>query len=158
MLGFELRASHLLGKCTTTWLMPPACFCLVLFCFVFCFSYFSDRVLCFCLWSDLRPWSSYLHFLLSWRDRHSPLCLALWLRWGSVTFYLGWPQTKVLLISASGVAVHSHTRPMYMNGPIIIIHSKKKMKTSQMSIIWWMNKQNVIRLREQYSIIKWMKY
>jgi hypothetical protein len=36
LLGFKLRALHLLGKCYTTWPMPPP---------LFCFSYFSDRAL-----------------------------------------------------------------------------------------------------------------
>jgi hypothetical protein len=34
--GFELRASHLLGRCSTTWAFPPA---------LFCVGYFWDRIL-----------------------------------------------------------------------------------------------------------------
>jgi hypothetical protein len=41
VLGFELRALNLVGKCSTAWVMP-----LVLA----YFSYFSDRILC--LWSS----------------------------------------------------------------------------------------------------------
>jgi hypothetical protein len=37
VLGFELRALHLLGRCSTSVTSPTP----------FCFSYFSDRVLCF---------------------------------------------------------------------------------------------------------------
>jgi hypothetical protein len=40
ILGIELKASHLLGRCSTTSVTPPA---------LFCFIYYSDRVSCFCL-------------------------------------------------------------------------------------------------------------
>jgi hypothetical protein len=41
VLGFELRALNLVGKCSTAWVMPPV---------LAYFSYFSDRILC--LWSS----------------------------------------------------------------------------------------------------------
>jgi hypothetical protein len=40
VLGFELRALQLLGSCSATRVTPPV---------LFCFSYFSDKVLHFCL-------------------------------------------------------------------------------------------------------------
>jgi hypothetical protein len=40
VLEFELRASFLLGGHCTTSAIPPA---------LLCFSYFTDRILCFCL-------------------------------------------------------------------------------------------------------------
>jgi hypothetical protein len=43
---FDLRASYLLGRCSTTWAMLPS---------PFCFSYFSERVLHFlplCSWMN----------------------------------------------------------------------------------------------------------
>jgi hypothetical protein len=40
VLEFELKAWHLLGRCSTTWAMPPV---------LFCFSYFAERFSHFCL-------------------------------------------------------------------------------------------------------------
>jgi hypothetical protein len=39
LFWFELRALYLLGKCSTSWAMPPA---------PFCFSYFPDSISRFC--------------------------------------------------------------------------------------------------------------
>jgi hypothetical protein len=46
--GFEVRALHLLGSCSTTWVIPPD---------LYAFGYFSDRFLCFLTWltSDCDP-------------------------------------------------------------------------------------------------------
>jgi hypothetical protein len=85
----------LLGKCSTTWTMP-----LVLF----CFSYFSGKVLQFLPEASLRPLSSYLCLLHSWDHR---LVLHAWLiNWDVVswTFCLSWPQTIILQIFISCVA------------------------------------------------------
>jgi hypothetical protein len=58
-----------------------------------------NRVLHFCLsWPG--PWSSYLHFLSSWDDRHEPPYPAIGWDEISLTFCLGWPQIVILLISA----------------------------------------------------------
>jgi hypothetical protein len=62
VLGFEFRALHLLGRSSTTWVTPPALFCL---------SYFSDRESCFC-WDGLEPPSSYLCLLCSCNYRREP--------------------------------------------------------------------------------------
>jgi hypothetical protein len=53
ILGVELMALHLPGRCSTTWAMPPA---------LFAFSYFGDRV-----WS---VWTMIL--LFCWGDRCMP--------------------------------------------------------------------------------------
>jgi hypothetical protein len=52
VLGFELMASYLLGRCSITWFKPP---------FLFCFSYFLDRLSHFCwgLASDHNPPPTY---------------------------------------------------------------------------------------------------
>jgi hypothetical protein len=39
VLGLEFRDSHLLGRCSAIWAMPSA---------LFCFRYFSERVLSIC--------------------------------------------------------------------------------------------------------------
>jgi hypothetical protein len=75
ILGFEFRASYLLGRCSATWAMPLA---------LFCCNYFSDSLL-FMHGADLRLCSSYLCLLCSRDRRHMPSCLAYWLRW---RFYL----------------------------------------------------------------------
>jgi hypothetical protein len=67
VLGFELRVSHLLGRYCTTWVMLPA---------LFCFSYFSDRVLHFCPWPSLRPRFYYLCVRYSWDYKCELLYLA----------------------------------------------------------------------------------
>jgi hypothetical protein len=57
--GFELRASCLLGRCSTTWVMPPT-----LFSYFFKMEYYA-----FCqghLGAALRMWSSYVCLLNSW--------------------------------------------------------------------------------------------
>jgi hypothetical protein len=93
-LGFELRASHLLCRCSTTWDMPPA---------QFCFRYFWDKV-------------SHFFLGLTWVVILLPLppsqlglqaCTTtsnLLVEMGvSLTFCLGWPWTMIFLISSSQV-------------------------------------------------------
>jgi hypothetical protein len=63
VLEFELRASHLLGKCSTTSTMPPALSSL---------DYFTYRVSCFLHRAGFRAWFSYLCFLDSLDHRHTP--------------------------------------------------------------------------------------
>jgi hypothetical protein len=68
VLGFEVRASHLLGRYSTTWATRSP------FSFLFvCFSYFSNWVPYFCLGLALGPWSSYLCLLCSWDYSDEPL-------------------------------------------------------------------------------------
>jgi hypothetical protein len=64
-LEFELRASCMLSRCSITFCIPQH----------FCFSYFSDRVSCFCLElaSNYDPPDPCL--LRSWDYRSEPLCL-----------------------------------------------------------------------------------
>jgi hypothetical protein len=68
VLGFGLRALHLLGRCFTPCAMPPALF-----------------------WSrnQCGLWSSYLCLLHSWDYRFIPLCLVRWLRWVSLPLFPG---------------------------------------------------------------------
>jgi hypothetical protein len=69
VLGFEIGALCLLGRCSTAWVTP-----LTLFVFI---SYLPNRVWLLCL--D-RP---YLWLLCSWDDRCTPLHPPFyWLRWG----------------------------------------------------------------------------
>jgi hypothetical protein len=93
VLGFELSASCLLGRCSTAWAIPSALFALV------CLetgSYFLPR----------QAWTLILLFYTShcsWDDRHTPPS-CYWLRWDLRNFSLCWPWTEILLISASLVA------------------------------------------------------
>jgi hypothetical protein len=90
ILGFGLRASCLLGRCSTIWVTA-----LVMFWIESCV---------FAL-ADFGPGSSCLHLLCSYNDRckgHHPQIIG-WDR-VSLTFCLGWPQTVIFLISASWVA------------------------------------------------------
>jgi hypothetical protein len=80
VLGFELKALHLLGRHSITWAMPPTLFTVI----------FQIRSpICVCLgWPGLQ--SSYLRFLLSWDNRYVPLCPAFtWLGWGLLNFFPG---------------------------------------------------------------------
>jgi hypothetical protein len=56
VLDIELRALHLLSRCSTTWAIPVA---------LFGFSYFSDTVSCFWSGASLRLQSSYLWLCLA---------------------------------------------------------------------------------------------
>jgi hypothetical protein len=62
--GFELRALHLIGKCSTIWTST------------FYFSYFSDRVLHCLPGASLGQGSSYLCLLPIWDYKHEPPYLA----------------------------------------------------------------------------------
>jgi hypothetical protein len=73
--GFELRALCLLGRWSTTYAMPP------------CLSF-----------------SSFVHLPHSWGHRCAPSRLTYWQRWVLLTICLGWPQTSILLTSASWIA------------------------------------------------------
>jgi hypothetical protein len=66
VLGFELKALCLLCSHYTTCPTPPSPFK------IFSYSYFSDRVSCFCLGAHFRLQSSYLCLLSSWNYRHEP--------------------------------------------------------------------------------------
>jgi hypothetical protein len=76
VLRLELKALHLLAKCSTA---GP-----------FCCSYFSYIILLLCPGQPGLQ-LSYLHFLCSWGNRCTPPCLAFfWLRW-DLAFCLSWP-------------------------------------------------------------------
>jgi hypothetical protein len=64
--------------------------------------FFSDRVSHF---SSKMTWTAVLLLPLTWDDRCVPPC-PTFIGWDGVswTFYLGWPPTAILLISASWVA------------------------------------------------------
>jgi hypothetical protein len=76
VLGFGLRALHLLGRCSTTSAMPPA---------LYCFSYFLERVLHFLSKAGLgdNPPTMLLDF------RCGPSHLACWLNGGLGNFLPG---------------------------------------------------------------------
>jgi hypothetical protein len=76
VLGFELKASCLLGSLSTLNSQPPTA--------SFCFSYFLNRVfLLFCLGSRF----SYPYLLSSWDNIYMPPCLGCSLRWGSYLLF-----------------------------------------------------------------------
>jgi hypothetical protein len=98
VLGFELRALHLPGRCSTTWAILPTLFIFRIFLFVF-----LNWVSHLCPgWPRL--WSSYLCFLcrLGWKAHDTmPRYVS---RWGRELFCSDWPWTTILLISTSQVA------------------------------------------------------
>jgi hypothetical protein len=103
LLGLQLRALHLLGRCT--WTMPSA---------LSWFSYDSGKVFHFCLG---QPCLAILLLQLpaSCGYRYELLSLACWLRWGLGNLLPGQPQIMKLLISASQIAgitgVYQHSQP-----------------------------------------------
>jgi hypothetical protein len=93
-LGFELRDSLLVGRCSTTWTILST---------LLCFSYFSDRVSFSLPGSILDLWSSYLCLSYSWDDRLGPTCLVHLLRCGCTNLFPMLPSTSVLPMSTSWV-------------------------------------------------------
>jgi hypothetical protein len=91
VLEFELRASYMLGNCSTTWAMPPV---------LFWFSYFSCRILCFRLRLALDCNPLYLRLLRSWDHRHTIMSGLFVEMRVLLTFCPCWPQITMLLISA----------------------------------------------------------
>jgi hypothetical protein len=83
---------HLLSRHSTIWVTPPA---------LFCFSYFSDRVLPF-TWTRFRPWSSYLCLPCIWN------CL---LRWGGLDNFLLVLASNYNLSYLSGSWDYGHMPP-----------------------------------------------
>jgi hypothetical protein len=75
-VGFELRASWLLGRYSSSWAMPPA---------LFCFIFEVGRILDFCLWlaSDWDPPTCGL--LCSWDHRCPPLYLLV--SWDGISLF-----------------------------------------------------------------------
>jgi hypothetical protein len=63
VLGIEFRISHLLGRCSTTWVMAP-------------WLNFQIGSCAFCL-AGLGLWSFFLCLLHNWDYRHDPLYVAL---------------------------------------------------------------------------------
>jgi hypothetical protein len=68
-LFFELRPSHLVGRCCITWATPPP----ILAFFFFCFGFFWDKGSCLCLGRPGLRYS-YLCFPWSWDDRKCRKC------------------------------------------------------------------------------------
>jgi hypothetical protein len=106
ILGFELRASHLLGRHSKHLSLSPA---------LFCFSYFSGRVLCFCpgpasgsnplIYGLASGWQETTTWLIDWDG-------------GLTNFCPGYAQTLILLIFASQVggitAMSHHAQPRFI--------------------------------------------
>jgi hypothetical protein len=77
-----------LGRCSTTWATPQA---------LFCFSYFSNKILRFCL-GQLQTMILHQYLPQTWDDRSMlPHSLTDW-EAGLTNFLPGWPQTTILLI------------------------------------------------------------
>jgi hypothetical protein len=74
VLGFELRTSHMLDGCFTTWTTFPGLFLLC-----------QTRSYAFCLGPPLDCHPSTYGFLHSWGHRHSPPCKACFCWYGSFT-------------------------------------------------------------------------
>jgi hypothetical protein len=109
VLQFELGALCLLGRCTTSWVMPPA---------LFHFSYFSDRISHFLPSApsdhnhDLPTFSSYIGGITCVHDHAQSLIflygwIILWILYvshflySSVFGYLGWFHSLVISDSAA---------------------------------------------------------
>jgi hypothetical protein len=91
-LEFELRASCLLGKYATTWVLSHASS-------TFYSCYFGDSILLFCSgWPG--PESYFILPAIAGNDSHTVSIPRHWLSWGPMNFIPGWPQTEILLISA----------------------------------------------------------
>jgi hypothetical protein len=134
VLGSKIRALHLWSRYSTTWAVPPILFCSGYFWDrVLCYTWASldsdpPPVYASCSWNGqvftVMPVFSVgmgFHKLalpgLDWNCDPPDLSLcgvwvctttpSYWLRWSlsSQTLYPGWPQTTILPISASWVAV-----------------------------------------------------
>jgi hypothetical protein len=89
--------------------MPPVLFALGIF----------QIGSCIYVWAGLDHNSSYLCFLCSWDDRHTPPSPAF-IGWDGIsqTFCLGWPQTVFLLISVSwGARIIGMTHQVFFSMP-----------------------------------------
>jgi hypothetical protein len=82
----------LTGTCSTTWVIPPSLFALVIV-------QVGSHVFCPGLSSDSHP--PIYGLLHSWDERHMPPCPAYWLRWNLTNFYPGWPWIVILPVSTS---------------------------------------------------------
>jgi hypothetical protein len=83
LLGFELRASWLLGRCSTTWATPPAVFMLITF----------------EMWSHFIPgpaWTAIFLFMLPYVAGMIGVHHC-----AQPNFFLGWPRTSISSTSAS---------------------------------------------------------
>jgi hypothetical protein len=77
ILGFELGTLHVLGRCSTTWVMPTTLCAL---------GYFSDRVLYLLRWG-------LTNFISRLVSNHDPPDLHLSSRWGQGLYHLASPKT-----------------------------------------------------------------
>jgi hypothetical protein len=103
VLGFELRALPLLGRCSTIWIMPVAVILLWLFWkqdFTFCPG-----------WPG--RWFYFNLSAIAEMTVYATISSLYPLKWGSAKlFCLGWPGTKILPISASYVAWDGRPVPL----------------------------------------------
>jgi hypothetical protein len=107
-LWSELRTSHLLGRCSTTFAMSPA---------LFTYSYIWDKIACFC-----QDHSTYASHIAGITGTCHTLNLFVQMK-VSLTFCQGWSQSGIL-ISASQAAVitsmYHYTYPMFYIFDVII--------------------------------------
>jgi hypothetical protein len=94
--GFELGASHLLSRCSSSCAMTPSHF---VFYFIL---FFWDRVTLFCQ-DNLDHSPTSCAFLNSWNGKSVPLHSVTGRNGDSWTICPGWPWTLILLISSSQV-------------------------------------------------------
>jgi hypothetical protein len=76
VLGFELRALHLLYRYSTHHLCSQSFFVLVIF----------QVGSCIFAWDQPQTQSSYLYLLCNWDHRNAPPYPAFWLKWSLVNF------------------------------------------------------------------------
>jgi hypothetical protein len=104
VLGFELKASHFLGRCSTTWVMSAAYFC----------SGYSQTGFHFL---PRLARTTILLFYISYPREDGRYATMPPIGWEGVLkpFCLGWPQTTILPMSASqvtGIAGMSYQGPV----------------------------------------------